>query len=179
MKVKRRMSLHIIMARIMNSKFISWDKIYFFKRKKLCKAWEPNSAATFCGQPHKQASAQGHNNNSNAAGCRYCEDKVGVDLSSRPCKLYVIFNIYYEEFYFIVLYISREITKVFKVLYFFICTYGYLNGINCVSYITHILCFVLGLRSKVYVLFHRKYDDGVLTILCYILNGNWNCINLM
>ena len=28
------------------------------------KAWEPNSAATFCGHPHKQASAQGHNNNS-------------------------------------------------------------------------------------------------------------------
>ena len=29
------------------------------------KAWEPNSAATFCGQPHKQVSAQGYNNNSN------------------------------------------------------------------------------------------------------------------
>ena len=29
------------------------------------KAWEPNSASTFCSQPHKQASAQGHNNNSN------------------------------------------------------------------------------------------------------------------
>ena len=29
------------------------------------KAWDPKSAATFCGQPHKEASAQGHNNNSN------------------------------------------------------------------------------------------------------------------
>ena len=29
------------------------------------KAWEPNSATAFCSQPHKQASAQGHNNNSN------------------------------------------------------------------------------------------------------------------
>ena len=28
-------------------------------------ALKPNSAATFCGQLHKQASAQGHNNNSN------------------------------------------------------------------------------------------------------------------
>ena len=30
---------------------------------KAAKAWEPNSAATFCGQLHKQTSAQGHNNN--------------------------------------------------------------------------------------------------------------------
>ena len=29
------------------------------------KAWGPNLVATFGGQPHKQASAQGHNNNSN------------------------------------------------------------------------------------------------------------------
>ena len=29
------------------------------------KAWEANLAATVCGQPHKQASAQGLNNNSN------------------------------------------------------------------------------------------------------------------
>ena len=29
------------------------------------KAWQPNSAKTFYGQPHKQASVQGHNNNSN------------------------------------------------------------------------------------------------------------------
>ena len=29
----------------------------------MTKVWEPNSAAAFCGRPHKQASAQGQNNN--------------------------------------------------------------------------------------------------------------------
>ena len=37
-------------------------RCYFDTDVKDYKAWEPNSAATFCGQPHKQASAQGHNN---------------------------------------------------------------------------------------------------------------------
>ena len=46
-------------------------------------AWELNSAATFCSQPHKQASAHGHNDNNNdkaqavAAGC---EAKVVAEL---------------------------------------------------------------------------------------------------
>ena len=51
------------------------------------KAWESNSAATFCSQPHKQASAQGYDNNSNfmklklwsAAGC---EAEIEAKLSS-------------------------------------------------------------------------------------------------
>ena len=42
----------------------SYVKI-FECQSNLCQAWEPNSATTFCGQSQKQASAQGHNDNSN------------------------------------------------------------------------------------------------------------------
>ena len=54
------------------------------------KASEPNPVTTFCSQPHKQASAQGHNNNRNkkkklklwpAAGC---EAKVVAELCTYP-----------------------------------------------------------------------------------------------
>ena len=49
--------------------------VFYFFIFDLLQAWEPNSVASFCGQPRKQATAQGHNNNSNnkagaLAGCR-------------------------------------------------------------------------------------------------------------
>ena len=51
-------------------------------------------ATTFCCQPHKQASAQGYNNDSNNKAWLWlaaaCEDKDAADLSSRLLLSYVI-----------------------------------------------------------------------------------------
>ena len=48
----------------------------------ISKAWKPNLAATFCHQPHKQASSQGYNNKSNnkasaVAGRRFWDQSWG------------------------------------------------------------------------------------------------------
>ena len=48
---------------IVTIKSLQWQVVKGAKIS-INKAWEPNLAAAFCGQPHKQASAQGHNDNS-------------------------------------------------------------------------------------------------------------------
>ena len=55
-----------------------------FLRSLVSKAWDPNSAATFCGQFLKQAYPQGHKDNSNdkALAVAGCEAKVAAKLSS-------------------------------------------------------------------------------------------------
>ena len=58
--------------------------LFILTHSQVNKAWEPNSAVGLCSQPHKHASAQGHNNKSNNKAFKLwpvagCEAKVGAE----------------------------------------------------------------------------------------------------